>query len=169
MIVISISSTNKSVVYKKQGLLAHLFEIKIINASRTCLCQSNRHHVVIFQIISKLWNCLLLSSYHIDIWQASRQHCCRDTCQISKWSEKSKSLYFKFKSSRFNPQTLSHLVNQRSDVNVYYSAKPSRQCNYLFYILLFNSFIAVSDMPHWTFNSVWCTMLLPKLSMKHFY
>ena len=35
---------------------------------------------------SQLWDISLAWSNHSDIWQASRQHCCRDACQISEKS-----------------------------------------------------------------------------------
>ena len=34
--------------------------------------------------VSKPWNRTLKSLYHFEIWQAARQQCCRDACQISE-------------------------------------------------------------------------------------
>ena len=40
--------------------------------------------------VSKAWACMVKFSHRFDIWQASRQQRCRDTCQVSKRLGKSK-------------------------------------------------------------------------------
>ena len=50
--------------------------------------------------VSKAWACMVKFSHRFDIWQASRQQRCRDTCQISKRLGKSKHPPRSFEISR---------------------------------------------------------------------
>ena len=45
------------------------------------------------------WNWMLYWSYRSEIWQASKQRCCRCVCQMSEWLEKSKTEYSRFETS----------------------------------------------------------------------
>ena len=43
-----------------------------------------KYHIVISQEVSNPRDWMLVCSYRFEIWQATRQQCCRDACQISE-------------------------------------------------------------------------------------
>ena len=58
------------------------------------------------------WDWMLWLSYRSEIWQASRQRCCRNACQISELLEKSKP---ESRGTRFCGKTSVRLVNRSPD------------------------------------------------------
>ena len=102
-------------------------ELPSSEAVRALSQYPKRRLIVRSREVSKLRYWQFKLSYHFEIWQARRQHCCRDACQISERSHNSKYKYRGFETLR--DRTVRRLIGywngaQSSNPSISVSSRP---------------------------------------------